>query len=574
MARMIPSFMDDRTPPGERDVFNMLAPGPDHWVALHSLDLAPWNRGLRTEIDFVIVVPDTGILCVEVKSHQDIRFDGSRWHPETITRSPFKQAADGRHTFCRRLSEIAPQFRWVPIVHCSIFPRSPFDLTPNLSVQPWEVMDLRAFRRFQFATDFCADLKQRMEQCIASDGRLNVLGNPLSRNDIDALVRFCIPVQKVTPDAREEINRREELIERLLRDQQKPVLQLAELNQRVIVSGGAGTGKTLIAMEVARRAAEKGHRVALICYNQLVGNWMRQRLENAEPALPNLVVGRAIQVMAEMTNLEISDNASHDYWEVELPEKLEERLTEPDFKSAAMFDYLVLDEAQDILAKPRLWQCLMQFLVRGESEGTFALFGDFKHQVLLDREPMQRTLAAIDEDNRPVRWNLAENCRNYRIVGDTAVRLAGFIDPVYSGYVRSGGGLHNYDIFFYDDETAQINKLGQWLKEFKAQGYRPSEITLLSFRAGPLSAAARLGSAFKVRPAWQAAENTGYTSVHSFKGLENKIIILTDVCLDDRDFQRDLFYTGMTRATESVRVLCGRGSREILYKWLVGTDHE
>ena len=46
MARLIPSFMDDRTPPGEREVFNLLAAGPDNWIALHSLDLAPWNRGL------------------------------------------------------------------------------------------------------------------------------------------------------------------------------------------------------------------------------------------------------------------------------------------------------------------------------------------------------------------------------------------------------------------------------------------------------------------------------------------------------------------------------------------------
>ena len=71
MARLIPSFMDERTPPGERDVFNMLAAGPAEWTALHSLDLAPWNRGLRTEIDFVVIVPDRGILCVEIKSHED-----------------------------------------------------------------------------------------------------------------------------------------------------------------------------------------------------------------------------------------------------------------------------------------------------------------------------------------------------------------------------------------------------------------------------------------------------------------------------------------------------------------------
>jgi superfamily I DNA/RNA helicase len=176
----------------------------------------------------------------------------------------------------------------------------------------------------------------------------------------------------------------------------------------------------------------------------------------------------------------------------------------------------------------------------------------------------------VDSINRPVHWNLSENCRNYRIVGDTAVQLAGFVEPVYSAYLRSGGGLHNYDIFFYDDDAAQVNKLGQWLREFKAQGYRASEITLLSFRTDQLSVASRLESAFKLRPAWQASAHTAFASVHAFKGLENKVIILTDVSLDDRDFQRDLFYTGMTRAAESVRVLCDKRSQETLYRWFTG----
>src|SRR5438094_5335 len=105
MARLIPAFMDDTTPPGERDVFNMLAGGPSDWVALHSLDVAPWNRGLRTEIDFVLIAPDTGALCIEVKSHDAISFENDRWLPITIKRSPFKQASDGRHALYRGLSD-------------------------------------------------------------------------------------------------------------------------------------------------------------------------------------------------------------------------------------------------------------------------------------------------------------------------------------------------------------------------------------------------------------------------------------------------------------------------------------
>jgi hypothetical protein len=572
MARLIPSFMDDRTPPGERDVFNMLAAGPNDWVALHSLDLAPWNRGLRTEIDFLVIVPDTGLLCVEVKSQETISFENDEWKPPEIKRSPFKQASDGRHTFYRRLRELLPQFRNVPVVHCCVFPNARFDLPPNLSVQPWELVDGRTFRGFAQGEDFCADLRARMRSSIQAEDNLQPLMGRLSAAQIDTIVRSCFPVQKRQPNMREEIQRHEREIERLLRDQQKPVLQLATLNDRVIISGPAGTGKTLIAMEVARRAADKGWRVGLVCFNQLIGDWMRRQIEHGTPVLPNVVVGRAIRIMAEMTGVSIPKDPSPQYWEHDLPEQLEERLTDPDFRAAASFDYLVVDEAQDLLARPRLWECLTRFLEGGIVSGSFCLFGDFNNQVLGVRDAMDQTLAVIQTSAKPTSYRLSENCRNYRIIGDTAVRLSGFDKPVYSGYMRLGGGIQNYDIFFYGEEPEQRDKLVQWLKEFRAQAYKPAEITVLSFRTSDDSAAARLAAAgFKLRPAWQqAADSTSYTSVQAFKGLENKVVIITDVVLGAADFHRHLFYTAMTRASESVRVLCDKNSQKTLTGWLTG----
>jgi len=571
MARMIPSFVDEHAPPGERDVFNMLAAAPADWVVLHSLDLAPWNRGLRTEVDFVLIVPDTGVLCIEVKSQLDISFDGERWHPPEIKRSPFKQATDARFTFYRRIRELAPRYSSVPVVHCCIFPRAIFDLGPNLSVQPWELMDKKTFGLFRDASAFSADLRARLRRSIEADANLSPLMNTLSAGDLAALVEACVPIQKRRPDAREEVRRREEQAAAILREQQKPVLQLAEHNQRLVVSGGAGTGKTLIAMEIARRAAAKGRRVALLCYNQLIGDWMRQRVAQGGQIQPNLIIGRAIRIMSEMTGVAIPESPSPSFWEANLPEQLEDRLTDPDLKATASFDYLVLDEAQDILARPRLWGCLLQFLRGGIDGGAFALLGDFDHQVLQNHEPMRKTLDEVDAAARPVRWPLAENCRNYRIVGETALRLGGLPATVYSGYLRSGGGLHNYNIYFYEKPESQLVQLAQWLRDMKAQGYRASDITLLSFRNDESSAAAGLKrTGYKLRPAWQSGEGTSYASVHAFKGMENKVIILTDVMLMDHDFQRDVFYTGMTRATECVRVLCDKQSEAVLCGWLAG----
>jgi hypothetical protein len=561
--------MDDRTPPGERDVFTMLAAGPETWVVLHSLDLAPWNRGLRTEIDFVVIVPDAGILCIEVKSHNSITFTGDRWLPETISRSPFKQASDARHTLRRRLAEIAPLLKRIPVVHCCIFPRSPFDLHKNLSVQPWELIDSRIFGSFRNAADFCSELKAKIDRSIETDANICALSSPISNTQIDTVLKSCLPIQKRHPTKREEIERRHEQMDKLLREQQKPVLQLAACNDRLIVSGGAGTGKTLIAMEVARRAAEDGRRVALVCFNQLVGEWMCQHMEKLAPTPPNLVKGRAIRVMADLTGITIPRDANRHFWETKLPQQLEERLTDPDLSSVAAFDYLVIDEAQDLLARPRLWACLSQFLIGGRTRGSFAIFGDFENQVLAERQAMLQSLSELDSFGRVPRYPLAENCRNYRIIGDTAVSLSGLGRAVYSGYRRDGGSLKNYDIVFYDDDRAQLDKIVHWMKDFNEQGYKPSEITVLSFRSDEHSAAERLRNAgVKIQPAWASGNLSGYASVHAFKGMENKAIILTDVAPTDQEFERNLFYTGMTRATESVRVLCDKSCQQTLDSWL------
>jgi UvrD-like helicase C-terminal domain len=301
----------------------------------------------------------------------------------------------------------------------------------------------------------------------------------------------------------------------------------------------------------------------------LIGDWVRERIKNSSPALPNLVTGRAIQVMAEMTGLEIPKSPGRDFWDTLLPRQLEERLTDPAFRGEAVFDYLVIDEAQDLLARPALWACLFQFLKGGFESGSFAIFGDFENQVLAERGLMTENLLALYSKTQPSQWQLTENCRNYRIVGSTAVSLSGLAASVYTGYMRGGGSLANYSITFYEHEKEQGDKISQWLREFRDQGYKPSEITLLSFRSDENSAAYRLrNEGFKFRPAWSAGELTGYASVHAFKGMENKAIILTDVVLNDKDFDRYLFYIGMTRATESVRVLCDKSCQSTLLEWL------
>ena len=109
----------------------------------------------------------------------------------------------------------------------------------------------------------------------------------------------------------------------------------------------------------------------------------------------------------------------------------------------------------------------------------------------------------------------------------------------------------------------------RWLRDFKDLGLKASDITLLSFRADESSAAFRLKAhGFPLSAAWTRGQQTSFATVHAFKGMENKVVVLTDIVLSEKDFQRTLFYTGMTRGTEYVRVLCHESSKETLAGWL------
>lgn len=570
MARMIPGYMDEDAAPGERLVYGMLASGPEDWVVVHSLDIAPWNRQHRTEIDFLVVIPDVGLLCVEVKSHPRIWVQDGTWYPLTsIKRSPFEQAVNARYALAKGLERIWPHAKTVPFGHCCIFPSADFDLGDTIANRPHELMDRRRFNAFGNDLHRCLELKEMFKTQLEEGGGQRPLDAPLSAPWIENLLHACLPVQKRPPNAREEVVRREEEALAVLREQQQPVIKLAEHNRRLVVMGGAGTGKTLIGMELARRAATRGNRVALLCFNQLVGDWMHDQM--AKASLPNLIVGRAWKVMAELAGVQISSTPNPVYWEEELPRQLEERLTDPGFAASAQFDLLIIDEAQDVLGRPKMWECLQQFIDGGLSAGHYVILGDFEGQDLSWDGTAKETLDKLCREVGPTKWLLSENCRNYRVIGDAAVSLSGLSRATYSGYRRESGSIPtNYTPIFYDSEDDQLRKVERCILEAKADGFRPTDTTLLSMCVEERSIAARLRrNGYRIFPCREGKEGISSASIHGFKGMENKVIIVTDIDLKGNDNERDLFYTALTRATERVRVLCSNESMPKFLDWMM-----
>ena len=144
MAEMIPEFFDDtNTPLGEQDFFGWLAGCPSDWIVLHSLDLQAWNKHRQTEIDFVLIIPSSGICCVEIKSHRHVEVTSSgewRLNGEVSKRTPPKQAEDAVKVLQRRISAQFPELNHIPVCRLLAFPRASFDLPRSVEYNSWRYL--------------------------------------------------------------------------------------------------------------------------------------------------------------------------------------------------------------------------------------------------------------------------------------------------------------------------------------------------------------------------------------------------------------------------------------------------
>ena len=158
MAIMIPSDVPLKTPRSERIVFDRirLDPGTRDWTVLHSVGLARTNRGPYGEIDFVILIPGKGIVCLEVKGGL-VQCNNGIWSTqnqatkkiEKLKISPYLQAREGmfalKAAVDRRFGQLDPAST-CPYSYAVVFPAvsSP---PQSPGEEAWETIDNETLRQ-------------------------------------------------------------------------------------------------------------------------------------------------------------------------------------------------------------------------------------------------------------------------------------------------------------------------------------------------------------------------------------------------------------------------------------------
>jgi len=550
---MMPPYCPEEAPPGERALFDALANSPETgtWIVLHSLAIASHVRQVKGEADFVVIVPDHGVLVIEVKSHRSVeRLPDGRWRLGSqvpTSRGPFQQANEAMQSIKHYLMSREVNLRSVPVIDAVWFThvraRTMLPQTPEW--HSWQLLDSEDLRTGAVPAILrtLAVGVGHLESHITGFTR----GGPdeATASRIAAILRPKFEAAIVPGDIRRA--RQAQLAAFI--DEQYDALDNMQHNRAMLFTGPAGSGKTWLAMEAARREIELGHTGRLLCFNRLLG----QRLKQDMAGIDGLQVGTFHQEALRLSGSQTPAGAGQQFWDEQLPELTIEALLDHGEREAA--DFLIVDEIQDLAREPFL-DVLDLLLKDGLQAGRVLLFGDFERQAIYEtgdgRNLLKARIPAL------ATFVLTVNCRNLPRIGTVVMKLSHMM-PGYRRFRRADDGADPEFIPIPRGQD-QSAELAEAVRALRDDGYRLDEILVLSPLRHDSTAETTSHPWLRqvLRPADGRAPQAGqlrFSTVHSFKGLDAPAVIITD--LDDATAPHfeSLLYIGMTRATDRLIAL-------------------
>jgi hypothetical protein len=556
---MIPPSPKQNVTKSEKRVFKIIrdAEGTEEYFGLHSVGLPKHDKKNYSEADFVLIGP-MGVFCLEVKGGEIYLRDGVwkiGWPGKSYTskKSPFEQAETSRWPIIKGVSDnLGTNLRNISVVGWGVvFP----DTTFKIEREEWSlevVYDqndvekpfLDYIKRLeQYERTRNSDTKKRQPQQLGPN-RVKEIVNHI-RGDFDAVSSIA---GLISESVRELVG--------LSADQFKVLdFALNEHNPRIICDGSAGTGKTLIAMEAASRLAGTGLNVLFLCFNDNLASLLRKDGR----VVRNIRISTAFGFLAEIidrggfAHQRKSAHASAKGRELFLemyPALFDDAATELlQDESLAEYDVIVIDEGQDVLNTP-IMNCLDLVLRGGFSDGKWVIFLDSGLQSEIYGRMDDQVLNHL-KSRKPATFELLENFRNPKDIIKEMCRVIDASEPICRRTIHS-----IVDYRTYNGEKDQGKKLKAVITELVGAGISRSSISILSTLERGKSCVDRFPpEGHQIHYLDRTGGNppddaiTACT-VSAFKGLENEIIILTDVPVPDGSspWNDSVIYVGMTRA--------------------------
>lgn len=404
MAKVFPA---DREPEydSEQRVLAALRELDDDWHVFHNIKWQALRRGRQGdgETDFALFHPTKGIVVIEAKGGE-IVLEGRDYKRllgdgrlKAIT-NPFDQAAACKRQLSEFLAGSVPGLDHGPRVgHAVAFPQG----------RVVSQMGPQGPREIIIDAGDLADIAATME-------RITTHWDPPTELDAEQLgmiARLLLPsvrVRRVLADQVADASRA--IIE--LTTEQFEVLDGLSGNRQALITGGAGTGKTVLAAERVRRLADLSPdaRVLFVCFNRPLGDALGAEFADR----PNVIAEnfhRLVRNTLAEAEVPFPDEVTAEWWAHDAVEQFPDAAAKLGFE----VDAVVVDEGQDFRS---MWWDALRLVMRDPDDGWFYVFADAQQAVYVDdwSPPFDGNVAT---------WRLTKNCRNTDEIASKVASLFG-----------------------------------------------------------------------------------------------------------------------------------------------------
>jgi hypothetical protein len=513
----------------EEAVYAALKKGlPKGWYAWHSLRVRTAD-GLLGEGDFVIVDPQNGMLVLEVKGGQIEQRDGRWWQNGRLMEvAPLDQALRFQKRLVQRLQDCGcrpPAFG-----SAVIFPDMLFDVGPGQDDLSRVTLGKRDLAWIEEA------LPKVMESALPGPAGsrgpwLDKLHGLWGETWIPRL-----SLGTRTNDVEERRYR--------LDATQVAVLEGLLENERVLLQGAAGSGKTLLAAEAAVRHHAEGHRVLLLCFTRTLATWLHSRV--ARPGIDVMTVSALATSLLEERGENVDFANEPEAWEAM-------KLRAAENLPADRWDCVVVDEAQDLTEAEWI---IVAGLAEGKGKHLWALYDEGQ------RFWPERVLPTAQFSTV---YRLPKGYRCPSGIQSLANRYVGAApcDEAIMSALRDGS--------LRIVECREPKKVGAGVAaevaRLRAEGVEAHDIAVISLRgqASPdaIFYSEGIGAHRFVRAdAKDMDENLVADSFLRWKGLERPAVVITDLPSDEVRQRSVRMYVALTRALVAVSIVATREQME------------
>jgi hypothetical protein len=552
--KMLPPYLGKTISNAERKIFHSISSSREleGWYCLHSLGVSNHLYKREGEIDFLLI-GESGVFTIEVKGGRVHRENGiwkftDRYGRVTDKReSPFSQAQSAMYSIRQDIAQkYGPEANKFLFGYGVAFPDIKFTTESPEWNQNW-IYDNRDTN-----SDFC----EYLVRLITSWKSQQKNHKPLNGQTIKEIVQYLRgDFETVVPISVGIEESETELIK--LTGEQISSLDAMQDNPRVIFQGAAGTGKTLIAVEQARRNASKELRTLMLCYNKYLAAYLKQAIE--DEGLQEFINVKSIHSYFYEAISRAGLKQELESLNKTLPSREVYTKAYPDlfmkaWRDLEQYDSLIIDEAQDVLTDGYIAP-FSKILRGGLDKGNWYMF--------LDPENQKNIFAKLDNEvfqklkDVSTAFTLTVNCRNTKPIALQTEILSG----ISTAKVKKVEGVP-VQYIWYENETEQAIKVTEAIDRILDQGVKAGDITILS----PLRYSSSIAGTGKLRPkapiyhldtenvTAQPRDRIAYTSIQSYKGLEAPVIVITDITELDDDWNRVVNYVGLTRARTALVV--------------------